>query len=134
MERRANSDVVRRMWELYAGGRPRDVLEHVEPDVEWRPVLDGAVYRGHDELGRWAHEIQATWKSVILELEGLHDAPGEQVVAFGRIVAFDHGGEQDLDAPIAWVLHFRGARVAHARAFRDRADAEAWLSARPGRS
>ncbi|MEA2256682.1 MAG: SnoaL-like domain [Solirubrobacteraceae bacterium] len=133
MDLQPNSDIVRRMWELYASGRPGDLLEHVDPDVEWHPLIDGTVYRGREELGRWATEVQSTWKSVVVVLEGLREAPEEHVVAFGRLVAFDHGGEQDVDGPIAWVLQFRESRVVHARAFRDRDDAEAWVSARPAR-
>ncbi|MEA2253136.1 MAG: SnoaL-like domain [Solirubrobacteraceae bacterium] len=133
MDRQPNSDIVRRMWDLYASGRPRDLLEHVDPDVEWHPLVNGTVCRGREELGRWASDVQTTWKSVVVVLEGMSEAPEERVVAFGRIVAFDHGGEQDLDSPIAWVLQFRESRVVHARAFRGRADAEAWVSARPER-
>jgi ketosteroid isomerase-like protein len=133
MQRQPNSAIVRRMWELYAAGRPRELLTHLDPDVEWHPMRNGTVCRGHEELGAWARQVQSTWKSVIVVLESMREVPEERVVAFGRIVAFDHGGDQDVDTPIAWVLQFRDSRVVHARAFGDHADAEAWVSRPAGR-
>ena len=35
----SNSEVFQRMWELYAAGRGEEILELLDPDVEWRPAL-----------------------------------------------------------------------------------------------
>ena len=37
VETQSNSEVFQRVWELYAAGRGPEILEHLDPDVEWRP-------------------------------------------------------------------------------------------------
>jgi ketosteroid isomerase-like protein len=129
----SNVDVVRQMWDLYAAGRAREVLDHVDADVEWRPLLDGAVYRGHDELAGWARRIRGDWKSLTVVVDRLRAADGDCVVVSGRVLAFDHDGEQPVDSTLVWVAVLRDERVVRALAFADHGQAEAWLSARRGR-
>jgi hypothetical protein len=45
----SNSAVFQRVWDLYAAGRGREILEHLDPRVIWRPsLLEPAEYHGHD--------------------------------------------------------------------------------------
>src|SRR6476659_9929158 len=94
----SNSDVFQRIWELYAAGRGPEILEHLDPAVEWRPVLvDPAAYHGHAGVQTWAAAVRDAWKSVTVVLEELREVDG-CVVASGRIAAFGYGDEQVIDS------------------------------------
>jgi hypothetical protein len=127
----SNSEVFQRVWELYAAGRGPEILEHLDPAVEWRPSLvEPAPYHGHAGVRTWASAVGGAWKSVTVVLEELREVDG-CVVASGRVAAFDHGGDQVVDTVITCVAEFRHARIVRACSFRSDDDALAWVSARP---
>lgn len=128
---RSNSEVFQRIWELYAAGRGLEILEHLDPEVEWRPALvDPASYRGRDGVRAWASASRRAWKSVTVVLASLREVDG-CVIASGRISALDHRGDQVVDSDIACVAEFRNGRVVRAASFLSDDDALAWVSARP---
>jgi ketosteroid isomerase-like protein len=128
---RSNSEVFQRVWELYAAGRGPEILEHLDPEIEWRPALvDPGPYHGHDGVRAWASAMHRAWKSVTLVLESQREVDG-CVIASGRISALDHRGDQVVDRDIACVAEFRDGRVVRAASFLSDDDALAWVSARP---
>jgi ketosteroid isomerase-like protein len=131
---RSNSEAFQRVWGLYAAGRGAEILEHLDPEVEWRPALvDPVPYHGHDGVRAWASASRRAWKSVTVVLVSLREVDG-CVIASGRISALDHGGEQVVDSDIACVAEFRNGRVVRAASFLSDDDALAWVSARPALS
>jgi SnoaL-like protein len=132
MEGSSNTDVFRQVWDLYATGRTGAILDHVDPAVEWRPtVLDGATYRGHDGVRRWATAARLAWKSITVVYEDMREVAGDCVVSDGRIAAFDHAGQLVIDSPLACVAEFRDGMVVRACAFISLDEAMAWVSDRP---
>jgi len=128
---RSNREVFQRVLELYAAGRGPEVLEHLDPEIEWRPALvDPASYHGHDGVRAWASAARRAWKSVTVVLASLREVDG-CVIASGRMSALDHGGDQVVDSDIACVAEFRDGRVVRAASFLSDDDALAWVSARP---
>jgi len=128
---RSNREVFQRVWELYAAGRGPEILEHLDPQVEWRPALvDPAPYHGHDGVRAWASASRRAWKSVTVVLEALREVDG-CVVASGRLSALDREGDQVVDTDITCVAEFRDGRVVRAHSFFSDDDALAWVSARP---
>jgi ketosteroid isomerase-like protein len=128
---RSNREVFQRVWELYAAGRGPEILEHLDPQVEWRPVLvDPAPYHGHDGVRAWASAARRAWKSLTVVLESLREID-DCVVASGRLSALDGRGEQVVDTDITCVAEFRDGRVVRAASFLSDDDALAWVSARP---
>ena len=131
MRTRSNSEVFQRVWELYAAGRGAEILELLDPEVEWRPALvDPAPYHGHDGVRAWANASHRAWKSVTVVLESLREVDG-CVIASGRISALDQAGDQVVDRDIACVAEFRDGLVVRAASFLSDDDALAWVSARP---
>jgi ketosteroid isomerase-like protein len=131
VQAKSNSDVFQRVWELYAAGRGPEILEHLDPEVEWRPALvEPAAYHGHEGVRTWATAAGRAWKSVTVVLEGLREVDG-CVIASGRVAAFDHAGEQVVDTVLTCVAEFRGGRIVRAGSFVSDDDALAWVSARP---
>jgi ketosteroid isomerase-like protein len=128
---RSNREVFQRVWELYAAGRGPEILEHLDPEIEWRPALvDPRSYHGHDGVRTWAAASSRAWKSVTVVLASLREVDG-CVIASGRMSALDHGGDQVVDSDIACVAEFRDGRVVRAASFLSDEDALAWVSARP---
>jgi ketosteroid isomerase-like protein len=127
----SNSDIFQRIWALYAAGRGPEILEHLDPAVEWRPALvDPVPYHGHAGVRIWAGAVSDAWKSVTVVLEELREVDG-CVVASGRIAAFDHRDEQVVDSVLTCVAEFRHGRVVRAHSFFSADAALAWVSARP---
>ena len=131
MRTRSNREVFQRVWELYAAGRGPEILELLDPQVEWRPALvDPAPYHGHDGVRAWASASRRAWKSLTVVLESLREIDG-CVVASGRLSALDRQGDQVVDTDITCVAEFRDGRVVRAASFVSDDDALAWVSARP---
>ena len=127
----SNSVIFQRIWELYAAGRGPEILEHLDPAVEWRPVLvDPAAYHGHAGVQTWAGTVREAWKSVTVVLEELREVDG-CVVASGRIAAFGYRDEQVVDSVLTCVAEFADGRVVRAYTFFSVDEALAWVSARP---
>ena len=127
----SNSEVFQRVWELYAAGRVTQILDLLDPAIEWRPaVVDPAPYHGHDGVRAWASASRRAWKSVTVVLESLREVDG-CVVASGRLSALDHRGDQVVDTDVTCVAEFRDGRIARAASFLSDDDALAWVSARP---
>jgi ketosteroid isomerase-like protein len=131
VQAQSNSEVFQRVWELYAAGRGPEILEHLDPEVEWRPALvEPATYHGHDGVRAWARTAARAWKSVTVVLEELSEVDG-CVVASGRVAASDHHGDQVVDTVLTCVAEFRAGRIVRASSFVSGDDALAWVSARP---
>jgi hypothetical protein len=131
MEALSNSDVFQRVWDLYATGRTREILDHVDPGVEWRPtVLDGATYRGHEGVRGWATAARLAWKSITVVYDDMREVADDCVVSDGRIAAFDHDGQLVIDSALACVAEFRDGMVVRACAFVTLDEAMAWVSDR----
>jgi hypothetical protein len=131
MEATSNSDVFQRVWDLYATGRTGQILDHVDPAVEWRPtVLDPATYHGHAGVRRWATGARRAWKSITVVYDDMREVADDCVISDGRIAAFDHDGQLVIDSSLACVAEFRDGRVLRACAFVSLDDALAWVTAR----
>jgi hypothetical protein len=131
MDPLSDSAAFARVWELYAKGRGIEILDHLDPDVEWHPaVLEPDAYYGHAAVRRWASSMRRAWKSVTLVLDELREIEG-CVLAHGRLAAYDHAGDQAIDTVLACVAEFRRGLVVRARSFVTVEDALAWISARP---
>jgi hypothetical protein len=128
----SNTDVFQRVWDLYATGRTHEILEHVDPGVEWRPtVLDPTTYRGHAGVVDWATAARLAWKSITVVYDDMREVADDCVVSDGRIAAFDHDGELVIDSPLACVAEFRDGLVVRACTFVSLDDAMEWVSDRP---
>jgi ketosteroid isomerase-like protein len=128
---RSNTEIFQRVWELYAAGRGPELLDHLDPQVEWHSALvDPALYHGHDGVRAWAAASRRAWKSVTVVLASLREVDG-CIIASGRLSALDHDGDQVVDSDIACVAEFRDGRIVRAASFLSDDDALAWVSARP---
>jgi hypothetical protein len=132
MEATSNTDVFQRMWQLYATGRTREILDYIDPEVEWRPaVLEPAVYHGHAGLRTWASDARRAWKSITVIYDDMREPADGCVVSEGRIAVFDRNGQLVIDGPLACVAQFQDGLVMRAGAFVSLDEAMGWVMARP---
>jgi ketosteroid isomerase-like protein len=130
VEAEINVHAFRAVWDAYSHGRLRDVLEHLDPDIEWRQALVPETYVGFARLGHWVGTMRQEWKSMTIVFEDMRAVADDCVVAFGRMTAFDNGGEQRHDSDLAWVAEFRDGLMVRASAFVDRGEALRYVTAR----
>jgi ketosteroid isomerase-like protein len=107
----------------------RDVgalLELMHPKVEFVPILaklEGVVYRGPEEVGRWIAEVDRDWvefKTEPQEFRDLNDA----VLTLGTWNARARASGVRLDSqPGAWLTHMREGTIVRHETFTSRAQA-----------
>jgi hypothetical protein len=132
MEATSNTDVFQRVWQLYATGRTHEILDYIDPAVEWRPtVLEPAIYYGHAGLSTWAIAARRAWKSITVMYDDMREVAEDCVVSDGRIAAFDRDGQLVIDSPLACVAEFRDGLVVRACAFMSLDEALGWVIERP---
>lgn len=134
MEEQQNLATFRRMWDAYATGRLRVMLDELAQDATWRPVQGQRVYTGHDQILAWAEQVNRRFKSVTVVLGDMW-ADGERcVVATGRTIMYDVSGEQAVDCDVGWVCEFtQDGRVSGMTALDSHAAARAFASERSAR-
>jgi ketosteroid isomerase-like protein len=121
-----NVEVVERLAPAF---NSRDLIaffELLDPDVEWVPllaVLEGRVYRGHEEVRQWIEDLATDWEFFEVYYDELHDL-GDQVLALGGWRGRGRASGVELgDRPATWLLDLRDGKVARLRTFTDRAEA-----------
>ena len=124
------SDLFRHIWDAHTHGRRSDLYAALDPDVEWRPSLVGDVFRGKDDLDRWIEAQRREFKSLTLVYEDMREVADDCVIVFGRLTAYRYGGEQVVDADVAWVAEFRDGLLLRASAYTDRDEALRYVASR----
>jgi ketosteroid isomerase-like protein len=124
------SELFRSFWDAYTQGRVDDVRRMLHPDVEWRPSILGDVYHGPEDLERWLMTLRREWKTMTVVYKDMREVADDCVIAFGRVTAFGYGGDQRVDADVAWVAEFEDGLLLRARAFVDGDEALQYVSDR----
>jgi uncharacterized protein len=121
-----NVEVVERLAPAFNRRDLSAFFELLDPDVEWVPllaVLEGRVYRGHEEVRQWIEDLATDWEFFEVYYDELHDL-GDQVLALGGWRGRGRASGVELgDRPATWLLDLRGGKVARLRTFTDRAEA-----------
>jgi ketosteroid isomerase-like protein len=119
---RENVETVRQLFEAFNRRDTDALLELLHPHVEWLPMLaklEGAVYRGRDEVARWVAELDREWAEFRPHLQECRDL-GDVVLALGT---GGRGSGVDVEAPFFGVLTVRGGKLAALRTFTTEAEA-----------
>ena len=123
---RENVEVVERLAPAFNRRDLTAFFELLDPDVEWVPllaVLEGRVYRGHEEVRQWIEDLAMDWEFFEVYYDELHDL-GDQVLALGGWRGRGRASGVELgDWPATWLLDLQDGKVARLRTFTDRAEA-----------
>ena len=92
MRTRSNSEVFQRVWELYAAGRGPEILEHLDPEVQWLPALvDPGSYHGREGVRKYYERMMVGPNSVVADMgsepvvEGRKLYQGDTSVSYGAM-------------------------------------------------
>jgi uncharacterized protein len=120
-----NVEIVRRVFDAFNSRDIAAFLELLDPDVEWVPilaVLEGRVYRGHEEIREWINDLATDWEFFEVDYEELRDF-GSRVLVSGHWHARGRASGVELENPGTYLYEIKGGKVVSMRTFTDRADA-----------
>jgi ketosteroid isomerase-like protein len=91
-------------------------------DVEFLPVTGTKVerggYRGHAGVREYFEEVAPVWEEM-QPYGGDFREVGDSVVVIGGCRVRGRGSGAETDSPMAWVITFRGDKIASHRGFAD---------------
>src|SRR5439155_27114815 len=85
------------------------MLATLHPDVQLEPlraVLDGTVYRGHQGLMQWLHDMTEDWEHQSVELRDLRGLESGLVVVDAVLHVRYRGSGVEVAATGAWLCEF----------------------------
>jgi ketosteroid isomerase-like protein len=118
---RENVELARQLLDAVARRDLSRLIALTDPDVEWRSFFalgEGGVYRGHDRMRQYVHDLSEAFEHLRPEPTDLLDA-GDIVVGVGRIHYRGRESGVETESPAGWMFKFRGGKVVCFRAFRE---------------
>jgi uncharacterized protein len=119
-----NVEVVRRTADAYNRGDIDAVLEDVDPEIEWHPLLPGllggeaTVYRGHEGVRQVVRELDEAFTELEAEHSEVRDL-GEQVIAIGRFRGRGRESGANTETAIVWLVEFKNGKAVRVREYLD---------------
>jgi uncharacterized protein len=120
-----NLELVERLFHTFNSRDMAGFLDLLDQDVEWVPILgllEGRVYRGHEDVQRWVEDLAPDWELFEVYYEELRDL-GDRVLIFGRWHARGRASGVESEQPATWLLEIKGGKVVRLQTFTDRAEA-----------
>jgi uncharacterized protein len=121
-----NVEVVTRLSDAFGRADLEGIAALVTEDFEWVPAISGAFggssYRGRAGFLKWFADLRNTFGEIRPLGEEFRDL-GDRVLMLGRIDGQGKGSGVPVDAPLGWVVDFRGRLVSRIRAYLDHDDA-----------
>lgn len=120
-------EVIRRVYEAWNARDLDNAAALYHPDVVYDcsdRILNPDVYRGHDELRRFAREIDEDWAAFEVFLDDVVPVDSERFIALLHTRARGRASGvqvQESNAATLWTI--RDGQAVHAKLFRDRREA-----------
>jgi ketosteroid isomerase-like protein len=127
-----NIEIAHRLFEAFTrafAGEPSDLLELVDPTIEWVPMSahlagEDTSYFGPEGVRRWIDDMTHDWTSIEMSPGHFAELRGDGAMVLGTWHALDRGGRVALDFPHAmWLLRIRDGKLVLLRTFTDREEA-----------
>jgi ketosteroid isomerase-like protein len=119
---RANVKIVKRGIDAFNQRDPDSFAKLATDDFVWLPALPGAVeagsYRGREGIESYFAESLDTWEELNVRVDELRDL-GDRVLALGRAEGRGRGSGVEVDAPLGFVVEFRGGKMSFVRTYLD---------------
>ena len=120
-----NVELVRRVCDAFNRRDIAAFLELLDPDVEWVPilaVLEGRVYRGHEEIRGWIKDLATDWEFFEVSYEEMRDL-GDRVLVFGHWRARGRTSGGQSEQPGTWLYEMKKGKVVRLQTFTNRDEA-----------
>ncbi len=97
--------------------------EFADAEIEYKPVEEGTVLRGHADLVDYWRRWLDPWKEIRWEIEEISDIGDDKVFASYRIAARAKESGVEIDQRFFYLYDVREGKVAGMREFLDRSRA-----------
>jgi ketosteroid isomerase-like protein len=116
-----NLEVVRRAFTTFNARAVDDLVDLCDPDSEWLPFraqLEGMVYRGHDGIRQFVHDMDDDWEAFRIDPLEFHDR-GDRIVVIGHVQALGRTSGVDVDSEAGFLFELRAGRIARLVSYSD---------------
>jgi ketosteroid isomerase-like protein len=119
-----NVEVVRRAADAYSRGDIDAVLEDLDPEIEWHPLLqvllggEATVYRGHEGARALFRDLDEAFTESEAETSEVRDL-GEQVIAIGHLRGRGRESGAKTETAIVWLVEFKNGKAIRVREYLD---------------
>jgi ketosteroid isomerase-like protein len=119
-----NLEVFERGLDAYNHRDIDDLLEVLDPEVEWYPVLEvllggeGTVYRGHEGVRELFRNIEDALGEIHAEVSEVIEDADDRIVASGQLYAKGRHSGAVTEASLGWLVNFRSGKVSKIRTYR----------------
>ena len=123
-----NVETFRRGAEAYNRRDVEAVLDTLDPEVEWRPLLpvllegEATVYRGHDGVRELVRELDSAFAEFHNDLTEVRDL-GERVLAIGHIRGRGRKSGVETESTVVWMVELKNGKGFRIREYLDPKDA-----------
>ena len=123
-----NVEVIRRAADAYNHGDIDALLEDLDPQIEWHPLLQvllggkATVYRGHEGARELWRDLDEAFTEAQVEQSEFRDL-GEQVMAIGRLRGRGRESGARAETAIVWLVDFRDGKAIRVREYLDPGEA-----------
>jgi ketosteroid isomerase-like protein len=115
-----NVEVVRQTLKAFSDRDADAGSAYLAPDIEWEPaspaVLEGAVYRGSEEVAEATAALWELWDVFRFEETDVRDL-GDSVLWLGLVHAAGSGSHVELDQKFATHFELRGGKILRVKAY-----------------
>jgi ketosteroid isomerase-like protein len=121
---RENVEMTRGGLEAYNRRDVEELLEDLDPEVEWHPALpkllggDATVYRGHEGVREFFRDTDDVLDEIHVEYSEIRDL-GDRVLVIGHLHARGKASAAETDSPVATVSDVRDGKVIRIQTYLD---------------
>jgi ketosteroid isomerase-like protein len=119
-----NFEVIRRAAGAFNRGDIDAVLEELDPEIEWHPLLqvlfggEATVYRGHEGAREFQRDLDEAFTELRAEPSEFRDL-GEGVIAIGHLRGRGRESGATTETTIVWLVNFKNGRAVRVREYLD---------------
>jgi ketosteroid isomerase-like protein len=123
-----NVEAFRRGIAAYNRGDVEAMLEELDPEVEWHPLMqmllggETTVYRGYQGVREFLEDIDEAFTQLRAEPSEVRDL-GERVIAIGHLRGRGRESRAQTEIPVVWLVDFNNGRGVRVREYPDPSEA-----------
>jgi ketosteroid isomerase-like protein len=124
----ANGEAFKRVIEAYNRGDVGALLDELDTEIEWRPVLpvvlggDSTVYRGHDGVRQLLRDLDEVLAERRMDFSEIREA-GDHVVAIGSLRIRGKSSGALSESPFGCVAELKNGKAIRIQTYLDPSDA-----------
>jgi ketosteroid isomerase-like protein len=124
----ANGEAFKRVIEAYNRGDVEALLDELDTEIEWRPVLpvvlggDSTVYRGHDGVRQLLRDLDEVLAERQMDFSEIRQA-GDHVVALGSLRIRGKSSGALSESPFGCVAELKNGKAIRIQTYLDPSDA-----------